>query len=292
MVTTGPNSPSCQIVEQDCLLGMQERIQPESVDVVVTSPPYNLGVRYGHYVDALDEKEYLRWISNVGDQIERVLSPGGSFFLNLGGPPSRPGWPWEVLSEVARKGERFQLQNTILWLKALAFRSGDLAPDDPLDRDVVIGHYKPVNSERYLNGLSEYVFHLTKRGDVILDKLALGVPYAHKSNVTRWSRRNGDIRDRGNVWYIPYPTITRSGPHPCAFPPKLPKMCIELHGVKRTGLVLDPFAGSGSTAVACRELGLPFIGFEIDPEYAEIARNAVQTLSRIAPSPDRCREAR
>jgi site-specific DNA-methyltransferase (adenine-specific) len=63
---------------------------------------------------------------------------------------------------------------------------------------------------------------------------------------------------------------------PATFPPKLAEMCLRLHGVKRIKLVCDPFLGLGSTAIACADLELPFIGFEIDEEYFAAAVERVQ----------------
>jgi site-specific DNA-methyltransferase (adenine-specific) len=142
--------------------------------------------------------------------------------------------------------------------------------------DIAVGHFKPVNSRRFVNGLSEYVFHFTKKGDVVLDKLGIGVPYQDKSNVARWKAGAADLRDRGSVWFIPYDTIRKARPHPCVFPVRLPEMCIRLHGLTKTRLVLDPFLGTGSTALACDRLGVDFIGFDIDPYYVRLARASLQ----------------
>src|SRR5208283_5649145 len=150
-----------------------------------------------------------------------------------------------------------------------------------MNGDIAVGHYKPVNSHRFVNGLSEYVFHFTKRGDVNLDKLGIGVPYQDKSNVTRWRAGGADLRDRGNVWFIPYETIRESRPHPCVFPVKLPEMCIRLHGMAKARLVLDPFLGTGSTALACDRLGVNFVGFEIDPYYVRLAKAALQAQREV-----------
>ena len=96
------------------------------------------------------------------------------------------------------------------------------------------------------------------------------MPYQDKSNVARWAGGGGGLRCRGNCWFIPYETIKfrdRDRPHPSTFPPKLAELCIRLHGIERSGLVLDPFMGIGSAALACAKLGVDFLGFEIDPGY-------------------------
>jgi len=246
---------------------MQEKLEPGSVDVIVTSPPYNIGKDYSAHDDDQDPKVYLEWMERVAEACERVLSSKGSFFLNLGGKPSNPGWPFEVLEQFR---SRFELQNTILWIKSIVIEEDGLG-----DSDVIRGHYQPVNSQRYLSGFSEYIFHLTKDGDVPLDKLSIGSRYKHKSNIERWDNDGHDLRERGNVWFIPYGTIHAGRPHPCVFPAKLPSMCIQLHGVKRTRLVMDPFLGTGQTGIAALQNGVDFVGFEVDPVYVSLAKENI-----------------
>ncbi len=270
-----------RIYNEDCITGIGRRITPESVSVIVTSPPYNLRQRYSKYKDDLEPKQYLEWIARVSRACNASLAEDGSFFLNIGNKPSDPWWPMKVAEAVMTAG--FELQNTILWIKSIAISQEDVGSDPAFNGDIAVGHFKPVNSRRFLNGLSEYVFHLTKHGDVSLDKLAVGVPYQDKTNVGRWKGATADLRDRGNVWFIPYDTIHSSRAHPCIFPVKLPEMCIRLHGLAKTKLVLDPFMGTGTTALACDRLGLPCVGFDIDEKYVALAKRSL-ALQREARS--------
>ena len=107
------------------------------------------------------------------------------------------------------------------------------------------------------------------------------MPYQDKSNVARWASAGGDRRCRGNTWFIPYETIQRRDrdrPHPASFPPKVPEQCIRLHGKARAGLVLDPFLGLGSTAIAAIRLGLDFVGIEMDEQYLKEAVRRIQSV--------------
>jgi len=264
---------------EDCITGMRnaERLAPGSIDVVVTSPPYNLGIKYGAYDDTLPRDKYLAWLDDWADAVQRVLRDEGSLFLNVGAKPTDPWVPFDVLG-VMRK--HFQLQNVIHWVKSIAIDKADVGNNyGGITRDVMVGHYKPINSPRFLNDAHEYIFHLTKQGDVKLDRLAIGAAYQDKTNVTRWRGARGDRHCRGNTWFVPYKTIqSRSDqrPHPATFPVKIPKMCIQLHGLKKTHRVLDPFMGIGHTALACAELGVDFVGFEIDAAYFAHARALIE----------------
>ena len=97
---------------QDCLEGMRNNILDKSVDVVVTSPPYNIGVKYNRYEDRLPRENYLEFISNLGATISRVLTDDGSFFINVGGKPSDPWIPFDVANALR---PYFMLQNRITW---------------------------------------------------------------------------------------------------------------------------------------------------------------------------------
>ncbi|MGB8167775.1 MAG: site-specific DNA-methyltransferase, partial [Chthoniobacteraceae bacterium] len=216
----------------DCLAGMTE-LPADSVDVVVTSPPYNLGIAYSQYEDTAPREEYLAWCYRWAAELQRVLRPGGSFFLNVGAAPANPLFPHEVLLKLQ---PLFRLQNTIHWIKSITVQPRH-APE------LSVGHFKPINSKRYLTDCHEYVFHLTKTGDVPLDRLAVGTAYADKSNIARWGHTGGaDKRCRGNNWFIPYKTISSRDaerPHPATFPAQLAEWCIRLHGNAPAQTVLD-----------------------------------------------------
>ena len=250
---------------EDCAKAMS-RLRTGAVDLVVTSPPYNLGVRYGKYSDREDRRSYLEWCGKWAAQIRRLLEPGGSFFLNIGAAPSNPMLPHEIVFQLR---DLFVLQNTIHWIKSVAID------------DRTFGHFKPISSKRFLNDCHEYIFHFTINGNIQIDRLALGVPYQDKSNISRWSHtRGGDKRCRGNTWFIPYQTIQnreKERPHPATFPVQLAEWCIKLHGVSRLHTMLDPFLGIGNSAVAAKNCGVKkFIGFEIDETYLAEAKRRLQ----------------
>jgi site-specific DNA-methyltransferase (adenine-specific) len=122
--------------------------------------------------------------------------------------------------------------------------------------DTSLRHY---NRQQTVSLRGSNTFHLTKTGTVSLDKVATGVPYKDKTNIARW-KTGADTHDRGNVWFIPYPTVKSAKPHPAAFPFDLPLMCIKDHGYTKNTVVLDPFMGSGTTALAAQRLGCAYIG--------------------------------
>lgn len=253
--------PDFHLHRGDCVEGMR-RLPEACVDVVVTSPPYNLGIAYSKYRDNESRERYLDWCVTWATETKRVLKDNGSFFLNVGASPKNPLFPHEL---VLRLVPLFTLQNTLHWIKSITVQP----KEGPA---ISAGHFKPLNSKRFITDCHEYLFHLTKTGDVPLDRLAVGVEYSDKSNIARWNHTGGeDRRCRGNNWFVPYKTIASRDsdrPHPATFPVQLAEQCIRLHGIRDGMTVMDPFLGIGHAALAARECGVgKFIGFEIDPDY-------------------------
>jgi site-specific DNA-methyltransferase (adenine-specific) len=252
-------------------LDILDRLGPSVVDAMVTSPPYNLGIRYRTYDDTMPREQYLKWTGEWLCRAARALTAQGSLFLNVGAKPTDP---WTALDVAQAARTHLHLQNTIHWIKSIAIEKSLAGARANLQDDLAVGHYKPINSRRFLHDCHEFVFHFSPQGDTPLDRRAVGVRYQDRSNVGRWRGAASGVRCRGNTWFIPYDTIQsrdKDRPHPATFPPRLPEMCLRLHGLDRIQLVADPFLGLGSTAVACAQLGLSFVGIEMDEGYLDEA---------------------
>jgi site-specific DNA-methyltransferase (adenine-specific) len=244
----------------DCLDGLSS-IADNSIDMVMTSPPYNIGVRYHSYRDQRPRDEYLQWLDRVARALKRVLKPSGSLFLNVGSTSIDP-WLASDVANVFRA--HFILQNHIIWVKSISIG------------DDTFGHFKPINSARFLNHTHEPIYQFSKTGTVAIDRLALGVPFKDKSNILRRGHAQ-DKRCGGDIWFVPYVTVQSKAQkfdHPSGFPLELAKRCIRLHGGQ--GMVLDPFLGAGTTLVAAMQLGCKGIGIELDSDYAATALRRLQ----------------
>jgi len=251
-----------ELYNVDCLVGM-DFFPDKYFDIIVTSPPYNLGITYDLYDDSIPRKNYLAWLLKITIKIKQKMKDNGSFFLNLGASPKDP---WGPLQVALMLRDYFSLQNVIHWVKSIYIENESYGHKDSIN----VGHYKPINSKRFLNDGHEYIFHFTKKGDVLLDRLSIGVPYKDASNSHRWKNGINGTRCRGNCWYIPYETICsrdKERPHPATFPIEIVKKCIQLHGYNYKTIVLDPFMGIGSTSLACYKIGVNCVGFEIDKRY-------------------------
>src|SRR3954463_7502803 len=266
----------------DCL-DVLRSLTPGSISVIVTSPPYNLGIRYRTYDDTLPRDQYLEWTGAWVKAAARTLDPAGSLFLNVGAKPTDP-WTGLDVAQAARG--HLQLQNTIHWIKSIAIDRDAAGVAADLNRDIAAGHYKPINSARFVNDCHEFIFHFTPKGRTPLDRRAIGVKYQDASNIARWQTGGQNLRCRGNTWFIPYDTIQsrdKDRPHPATFPPRVPEFCFKLHGLSRVHTAMDPFLGLGSSAVAAAELGLNFVGIEMDEHYlAEAIERTRERVGSIA----------
>lgn len=247
------------------VLEQLKTLPDRSFRCIVTSPPYNIGKDYGSAVN--DKKpmvEYLNWIREVFLECKRVLADEGSLFLNIGYSNVNP-WIAMDVAQILRQD--WVLQNQFTWVKNISIG------------EVSHGHFKPINSPRYANVTNEQIFHFTKTGKVAIHRLAIGVPFMHKSNLK--SRSTGearaDVRCRGNTWFIRYESIQsrdkERGGHPATFPVELAELCLKLGLGETKGKVLDPFLGTGTTLVAAQNMGLVGVGIDINPEFLRYARS-------------------
>ena len=258
------------------------RLGAGSISAIVTSPPYNLGIRYRTYEDSLPRERYLEWTSEWVGRAAQALSADGSLFLNVGAKPTDPWTAFDV-AQAARA--HLHLQNTIHWIKSIAIEKSLAGARVGLTDDLAVGHYKPINSRRFLHDCHEFIFHFSPSGATPIERQAIGVKYQDQSNVGRWRTAASGVRCRGNTWFIPYQTIQnreKDRPHPATFPPRLPEMCLRLHGLDRLQTVADPFLGLGSTAVACAQLGISFVGIEMDAGYLKDAIERTRAALRVS----------
>jgi len=274
------------ILLQDCLKGMNG-MPEESVDICVTSPPYNINIKYGVYEDNKPRSEYMDWLGEVFSSIKRVLKKDGHFFLNVGYSNIDP-WLNMDVAQIARK--HLILQNHINWVKSIYInektntksRSGRERHKFSVG---TCGHFKPVNSKRFVSPTWESLFHFTKTGNVPVDRLAVGVPYEYyeanlRNKKTKKTKPN--LRCKGNSWFVPHDNTGLSwskseyrGNHPAVFPVNLVEDCIKLSGVKKNGILLDPFMGSGTSALAAMRNDLDYVGFDIDENYINFANDKI-----------------
>jgi len=223
-----------------------EEIPDDCVALMVTSPPYNVGKEY----DAdLTLGEYLDLLRRVFAETHRVLEPGGRIAVNVANLGRRPYLALNHRVAALLEDEGFFLRGEIVWQKARG-AGGSCAwgswrsAKNPTLRDV----------HEYVVVASKGSFRRARMGEDTIS-------------------REGFLESTVSVWSIPPASARRIG-HPAPFPVELPRRLIELYTFAGD-LVLDPFVGSGSTAVAAVESGRRYVGYDVEPAYLEIAEARV-----------------
>jgi modification methylase len=224
-----------KVIQQDCLEWMKKQAD-NSIDIILTSPPYNLkGLRKGHrmlpdvwrksnvdysvYNDDLPEEDYYTWQINILNEAHRILKNDGSIFYQH----KIRHWERKGYHPMCWIGKsNAQFYQEIIWNR------GNTTAID----------------KRYLFCMTERIYWLCK-----------GKPYVNKENATH----------KNDIWNI---NPERNNSHPAPFPEELAKACLSLV-YKPNAVVYDPFAGSGTTLKVANDIGLNSIGNEIDPAYCQ-----------------------
>lgn len=224
-----------KIFNIDCLEGMK-LIPDESVDAIITSPPYNQNLttqgESNLYDDSKDEIDHIAFLQKLFIQFKRVLKPEGSIFYNYKTDVAN-----NILSpcfrhlENVNKYTKFLLVGEIVWKYAGNFDSAKCR--FPTDYEMVY-HLSKTNSFKFFD--------------------------------------NGETLS--SLWHIKHvmggsQEKKECGDHPCPYPMELVRKCMT-HSTKKGDVVLDPFMGSGTTAVVAKRLNRRYIGFEMRKDFIEI----------------------
>lgn len=182
---------SNKIYPEDCI-GFMDKLDKKSLDVIVTSPPYNLKKKYSKYKDNKAEEDYVAWMGDVAEHSKEALKDNGSFFLNIGVAPSDP---WIAFMVAKEFNKHYVLQNTIHWVKSIAIPKEDSETKENhgLNGDIAIGNFKPINTPKYLNQCHEYIFHFTKEGTINILCVLWGLELRLACALITLNRYNGEL---------------------------------------------------------------------------------------------------
>jgi len=257
-----------KLFNNDCLKVLPT-IPDKSIDLIITSPPYNLGLKYNTYEDS--KSDYIEWLINIFNKCCNVLKDDGHLFINLSSSKENPFTAYKIA-----EGINWKLQNNIIWAKSVEIDG------------YVRGYNTPTSSKRFLKNGWEHLFHFTKFGNTKIDLKSSGVPYNNKyNNAERMFKKTGKKwTATTNCWHITYKSkatkeitkqIAGDKKHPAIFPENLVEKCLKVSGIKK-GKILDPFMGTGTTGLVAKKYKLNFIGIELDKDYFKHAKNRLETI--------------
>jgi site-specific DNA-methyltransferase (adenine-specific) len=242
-----------------------------SVALVVTSPPYFAGKQYEEELERdgvpSSYAEYLELLHAVFAECKRVLEPGGRIAVNVANLGRKP---YRSLSadviDILQNRLQLLLRGEVIW------RKGEGAAGN-----CAWGSFRSA-ANPVLRDVTERVVIASKgrfdRAKSVHERERLALPHENSIYADEFMAATLD------VWDIP-PESARRVHHPAPFPVELPARLIHLY-TYRGDLVLDPFMGSGSALVAAARLGRRYVGYDLDPQYAEIARARVAQEVRAA----------
>lgn len=260
-----------------------KEIASESVNCIITSPPYYQQRDYSSAVQIGNEETpttYIRKLSNVFRECLRVLHADGTLWLNLGDKYQNSqllGMPWQVAFALKEQG--WILRSDIIWHKPNAMPSS-VTNRPTTDHEYIFFFSKSKNYYYNMDAIREP--HVTfsensrmKGGRNHFGKVN-GTPEQGKNSGNQnlhngnWDKTFHPLgRNRRTVWKIPLSKFRDA--HFAVFPEKLVELCL-LAGCPEGGIVLDPFIGSGTTAVVSQKFGRHYIGIDSNPIYCEMAK--------------------
>ena len=227
-----------------------------SVHLMVTSPPYNVGKEYDEDLSLTD---YLSLLKRVMAEVHRVLVPGGRACINIANLGRRPYIPLHiyVIQDMLDLG--FLMRGEVIWDKSSSASTSTawgswMSAANPVLRDT-----------------HEYVLVFSK------DTFSRKNPDKRPSTIAR----DEFLEFTRSVWTFPAESARKVG-HPAPFPVELPRRFIQLYTFEGD-VVLDPFMGSGTTAVGALNSSRHFVGYEISPEYQELAHQRLSTMPQVLP---------
>ncbi len=229
-----------------------------SIHLMVTSPPYNVGKDYD--IDyTLDE--YLQFLKQVWTEVRRVLVPSGRACINIANLGRKPYIPLHSFIIKDMLELKFLMRGEIIWDKSASAGTSTawgswMSPSNPSLRDV-----------------HEYILVFSKNR------------YKRQKLEERESTINRQefLDLTKSVWDFPTESARKIG-HPAPFPVELPYRLIQLYSYS-SEIVLDPFIGSGQTAIAAIKANRHYIGYEIDGEYVQLAENRIREFKKTFNAP-------
>jgi len=233
-------------IYQGDMLRILKTFPDKCINLVFTSPPYNVGVSYKGYDDNKPFDEYIKWLESAFSECVRVLSGGGHLCVNIANTGRQPYLPITHYIGM-RLSKIIPMRGEIIWDKqnttAQTAWGSWLSPNCPSIRD---SH--------------EYILVFRKKGH-----------RKGKSDITK----KEFLEYTKSIWKVTSETKMRL--HPAPFPVELAKRIIKLYSFIGE-VVLDPFIGSGTTAIACVMLNRKFVGCEISPEYVRMAKERLKPV--------------
>lgn len=257
------------ICNEDCMKTM-EKLQPQSIDLILTSPPYNTGrasnkesclehhySRYDVHLDGKTQDEFLEWRTRLFTEFDRILKPNGVILWNMSygndfDTNNGIGLLWVLIGHLVTH-TNFNVGDCVFWRKTNGSLPNNVSPNK-------------------LTRLCEDVFVFCRKDEIKTYFANKEVSKVGKNGLTYYKPLYNYIESRCNDGSCPLNKATFSSD----FAVKLLEMYAPING---DTIVYDPFMGTGTTAVACKKLGIGYLGSEISPAQCDWAENRLKEVT-------------
>lgn len=265
-------------IKQGDALELIKSQKNDSVDLIITSPPYMDIIHYGDGIENRTDEKYVDWLLSLFVQVERVLKPSGSFILNIN-DKCEGGYRSTVIFDLISRSSRetnLKFYDSYVWYKTSCM---------------------PNSSAKRFRHTTEYIFHFckdSKKMKFFMQRVLVPSVSGGKKQKIGRQHQNADGTQCNEYREITMPILSRPEnvfrfktagasrentiKHPAPFNKELPAFFINLL-TDETDLVIDPFNGIATTGVACKELNRNYIGYELNPKFAEFSRDRLQIKS-------------
>jgi len=265
-----------KVLDGDCF-ELIKTLPDNSVDLIITSPPYADIVNYGKVVSIKKPTDYVDWILPLFNEIQRVLKPSGSFILNINDNCSnglRNPFIYEMIYR-SQKETKLKFYDTYIWHKPNGIPNG---------------------SKKRFRNTTEFIFHFVKNQkelkfymDRVMEPAAESYKNRLKSPINKDDEIIDGVRLRKKVMWKDYDLVRPDNVfrfltaaasrdntirHPAPYHKELPTYFINLL-TDEGDMVLDVFSGIGTTGLPCKETNRNYIGFELNPKYVEFSKQRI-----------------
>ncbi|AOR23760.1 DNA-methyltransferase [Clostridium taeniosporum] len=248
-----------KIINIDCLEGLN-KIQENSIDLVVTSPPYNLNILYDEYNDNKTIKEYIEFISKVSNELFRVIKGNGRVCINI---PCDGKMNLNNIEKV--KCDISYMIKDIFYKTGFKYRDKIYWDKQNFRSRTAWGSYESASNPNILLPFEEIIV------------LYKGTKKKEKINGNLNELIDKEFQEISNGHWIIKGVKAKKDNCPVPFPQEIPSRLIKLFSY-RGDIILDPFCGSGTSCMVAKKLGRKYIGFELSKKYTEQANKRINQL--------------
>jgi site-specific DNA-methyltransferase (adenine-specific) len=269
-----------------------KQIQSESVDIIISDPPYNIGKDFGNNSDKQELGQYLKWCDEWISECIRILRPEGSFFIygfseilahisvRIELPKRWLIWHYTNKSVPSYNGWQRSHESIIyVWKENPIFNRDDVrVPYTETFLKNSAGKTRPKSKTARFGGKEETTYTAHEGGALPRDVFTDISTLAGGAGKERYFLYKDDVYPGKEIKNFPIEECIK---HPTQKPFKLTERLIKSARPANECFVVIPFGGSGSEGVVCKRLGIDFVGFDINPKYIKLSNGALEKFNQI-----------